>query len=379
MGNGSRYLVAGGKKLLKSGGATVLRTSTAQPCCCADVACIPGTQIQCIGTVGICCCDKNATVSLTLPTITAAAGIVAMTYGPTVQAMIDAISGQTIELPIFPGNFCSWALYGAVTQVDCCKAFTWRVRVATSNTIDGYSTAFPIWLEVVRTVAGGRVAVGDAYPCESSGLITIVLTVANTSTAPPGDCEGPDDEDVTLDNVDADYIDDASLEVTMPKFSQTCGPTNLDGLPATLTVSLAAFFGDIPGYAEAVFGKTGGAGTVGISDGNGKLYTSYTPVLSSPWGAWVYDPMFPPEGPILDGTKRWSWECWVQLTSDPETGACCWLLDMGILYQEFDAGLGEWITKYALNRGQFRKCNRASITGTYTKISVSGPSTVEVA
>jgi hypothetical protein len=241
--NGNQYLTSAGKVLLNAAGRRVLRSSSVQPCCCPVNACTtPDTICPCniigagSGTV-ICCQNVEGTITITWPTITASAGIAGELYGAVVQDFINTASGAAMVLdgPGLSGNFGGdvtgsplWQMVysktGTVAQVDCCDSFTWRVKL--TRQLSYPDVVYHLSVVVIKTDNGGPVSIGDPFPCGSKDW-SEMLTVASTSTAADGDCCGPT-ENLAVDNIDADYIDDASLSVSSGQYSDNCSPCNWD-------------------------------------------------------------------------------------------------------------------------------------------------------
>ena len=378
--DGRLYLTPDGKVLLDSAGRRILRATNVMPCCCPDNACTASDTIcPCNETGGgavavLCCQNTEGTVTITWPTITAAAGISGETYGAVIQDFITTASGSAMVLdgPGLSGNQADaatsgvyalvYAKNGGVLKIDCCEAFTWRVRL--TRQLSYPDVVYFVTVDVIKTDNGGYLSVGDAFPCTSKDWSS-VLTVAATSSAADGDCDGPT-ENIDVDNIDADYIDDASLSVSSGDYSDTCSYANWSEFPADYFIDLTQFYAPIPaGIATATF--------------------SFVPAnVITPVGSTGSVPYTGTSGGfVTDGVYRVSWEGFadivVESALDPDSpcpNSCCWGLTISLFVEEFIGG--SWTTVYAIAGTTYIICPRDNVAGTYALASGTGPATIDV-
>ncbi len=357
--DGAVDLKSGGELMLDDDGRWVLTDPLKQPCCCAELSCssLPMLPCRTFGSCTICCCDENGTLTLTFSEITPSADIAGKTYEATVLAMIEALSAQTVVLERLTSSGCFWALFGPVTQVDCCLSFTWRVLVQPAYSLDDGYMRWSMWLDVVRTNQGGRVEIGDEYPCKA--ITGSILELASTSATADGNCCNPT-ETLVADNYDDDYLA-GGMDATSGVAENDCSFCTLSELPSTLTLDLLEFDSRFPAGATSVFTMTGAFGIVGISEAQQcRLYTSDLPDGET----W-----------ITVGEKRYFFANWIELENNPSDGSCCWQLNVGLQLQELIEG--EWVTIYSVNRWRGLLCPRDTIIGTYVKTDASdNPPTV---
>lgn len=371
MSDGSRYLTSTGQKLLDATGDTVLRDPTIQPCCCPDIECpAPESPCNCnnIATV-MCCISTEATFSVTFPTITAASGVGSQPFGATALAFIAAASGNTLALnpPVvtIPATNDVYWLEGDVAEIDCCYSYTWRVEVEVDA--DAPYMAYSMEVFVVRTNKGDRVVDTDPFPCRGESFVGNVI-FASTGTAAEGDCCGPT-EYIVLDNIDADYIDDATLTITGGTFSEPCSICAWADAPATASIDMRDFYPSIPAdIAIATVTLVSFNPPVGLTGDNAyEGDTGGTFIVSG------------------DGLWRVQWEAKLEDRVASVAGPtdcpnqCCWGFEWFGTIQEFVDP--DWITRFQPGSGRWILCPRVSVTGTYTVYENPGgayPATLEV-